>query len=612
MAAQPNRVHTTDFLFWVMIGTTVFFYPSAMDVFNFPKQWLLVCLTIGMIIHFCLGGKANRNQPSKETKIIGFLLFVTAIFMVIASVFSDTTLVRSLFGYPGRAGGLLVFFSILSLVWVSSRVLLPEDFDSKLKSRVLVTFFLVSLYSLIQLLNLDPVPWNNPYNRVIGTFGNPNFSGAYLGTASAVVLALALHSTGKQKRALFTFSAVLLGLAVATESIQALGIFLIGAIIQGLMFAQKQFSKRHFLLIMTLLGVFSSIIFLSLLGFGPLGQSLYQYTLRLRLEYWRVGLEIARNFPLTGMGPDSYVEGFRLFRGVDFVGAYSQNVIADSAHNVPINFMANFGVPAFLCLAALILLISIKAWKVLFNSQITMPGVKMASLVWILLLIQSFFSLEQIGLSVTQWVCGSLLLNPQFTSNRFLTDKPNKSSERNKGSNVLESLKSEIAVVSVVLCMVISWSLMKQEISLSRLASTQIGTPLAEADVQKQISEYNSFVMDEVRRVMYVSNFLLSVQRYDQAQVFLENSVSKDPDAYEGLEQLARLAAVIPSRVSELEYRLRIEDIDPYNYTNLLSISQIYEKSGRKLESKRYAKKVLNVSRDPMVNESATVLLQKD
>jgi hypothetical protein len=528
--------------------------------------------------------------------------------MLTSSVLTNTSLVRSISGYPGRANGLITFASIFILTWICASTVLPEGFYQRLKNSVMTIFVMFSGYSLLQLFNLDPVPWNNPYNRIIGTLGNPNFSGAFLGVAAAVVLMSAFGSKGKNRWLQLIFSALLLGLAIATGSLQAFGIFVIGVAIQVLVFAYQHLRSKMFVALSMTMGFLATLTFLGFLGFGPLGQALVQGTLRLRLEYWRVGLEAAYNFPITGMGPDSYVEGFRLFRSADFVGEFSHLVIADSAHNVLINFMANFGIPAFLGLFVIVIWITVNSIKVLFRANTAEIIVKMLAMSWILLLIQSLFSLEQIGLNVFQWCCGALLLNKQIYSMDMPAKLGGGPSQKSRVSP-LESLRTEIALLSIVFAMIASWGFMRQEIALQKMASSAEGTRFAEQDIEARLEVFNSYAKDEIRRAIYIADFLIRIQRYDQAQSLLEELIKKDVDAYEALEQLALLARFKENPALEIQYRKKIERIDPMNYENMLSIAKASSELGDVREARRYSRKATRISRDPLVNESATALL---
>jgi O-antigen ligase len=510
-----------------------------------------------------------------------------------------------LFGYPGRANGVLTSLAIFAVIWIGSTMRVTPVFQRKLQRRVLLLFAVVGFYSLIQFLDLDPVQWNNDYNRIIGTFGNPNFSGAFLGVSALVTLYASINSGRKIRFYLALFSGILFFLALATESLQAGGIFGIGIFI-----IITAFIYQRFIIFASILIVISSLTIVSFLGYGPLGEKLYQYTLNLRLNYWRVGIETAGSFPWLGIGPDSYVEGFRLFRGADFVAQYSDQVTSDSAHNVLINFMANFGIPAFLLLLFVILLISRNAVRIIFLKDDTSHVVRMIALIWILMLIQSLFSLEQIGLAVFQWCCGALLLNQEFTKIRGEGLIKEKNLNRFQNESFMVGLRTELSSLVVVFMLIAYWPFLNQNINLRETASIPVASSVSSTIIDEERDKYGDYVEKEIARAIYLTGFLIRAQRYEIAEEILKSILVKDPDAVEAAEQLARLASFRSDYIQELSYRKMIEKKDPFNYENLLNLAQNLSSQGKLLQAKSYANRILQLSRNAAINETATAILK--
>jgi tetratricopeptide (TPR) repeat protein len=158
--------------------------------------------------------------------------------------------------------------------------------------------------------------------------------------------------------------------------------------------------------------------------------------------------------------------------------------------------------------------------------------------------------------------------------------------------------------------MIIGWSFMKQEIAILKIASISQGSKLNETEIQNYLAALNFFSKDEIRRAIYLSDFYLRIEKLGDSQVLMEEITRKDPDAVEAFEQLARLARFSKDLNRELEYRKEIEQIDPFNYKNLLAIAQTSVDISNSIEAISYAKKVLSISTDKTINESATVILQ--
>lgn len=611
MANSVRRIETSDFTLAITFIVPLFFFVPAADAFNFPKLWIFLILVFGLLVHSLLGGNQEFFKRVRVNGKLSFFLLVFAIALTWVSFASESTTARTLFGYPGRSNGLLFYLGILLLLWVLSSFKVSSNFPRQIKNTLLVLFLVFALYSSIQLLGFDPVAWNNPYNPVIGTLGNPNFSGAFLGVAAATILHIAILSHKAERIRYLVFGLALLALAISTGSLQSVGIFAIGILITLLRFIYVRYSLKLLILAIGSTTTLGILLFAGFLGLGPLGERLFQYTLEIRLEYWRVGLEIVKEFPFVGIGPDSYVEGFRRFRGEGFVEKYSDQVISDSAHNVLINFMANFGIPAFILLLLLVILVSKRAVQSLFSKEEMSREVEMLSLIWLLLFIQSLFSLEQIGLSVLQWVCGGLLLNQRITESHELEAEGFRQSKVPVGRSFLLGLRSEITVLAMLAFTMLTWGFIEQEMEIKKVAGTVVDARISEQAIQEQISKFNKFTLQETKRLVYLNVFLLNAERYDNTEVLLNSLLKADPDDHYVREQLARLAAFRGDQAKEIKYRREIEGIDPLNYTNLLSLARVLTMSGNVVEAKFYAERVIALTSNEGIENQARDILDK-
>jgi O-antigen ligase len=609
MESSSKRLETSDFILWIFLVIPLFFLPSSRDVFNFPKAILLYALLAGALIHYFLSPKGEKVSSLVNRRLINIALFGVSLLISASALFTDTALMRALFGYPNRSNGLLTYLALILLIWVASRMLISRRFLEKLQRDLFIIIILFVSYSFLQYLNLDPVSWNNSYNRIIGTFGNPNFSGAFLGIMGAVLIYYFFSTSNPIRFFYLALSICSVFLGWATESFQAVLIFAIGIFFLVLAYLKSRFGFKTFISSVTAsvcIGVFS---IWSFFGQGPLGERLYQPTLVLRLEYWTVGIKTALANPLLGIGPDSYTEGWRLFRTPEFVKTYSESVSVDSAHNTLINFMANFGIPAFLFLFVIYVLIGINALKLLFGRDQNTLIVKAIALTWLLLVIQSLFSLEQIGLHVFQWVAGSLLLNQGFIANSLhLSPREAKKETRSQERGGF-SARGEVAIMTIVVTFIAFLPLLNQEIRLNKLGATPVDKNATQQFIDEALDGFGDYSIKDMNRVIVISDFLLRAERYSDAQSLIEEIVKDEPRSYEGFEQLARLAGFRGEYSVEIEYRRNIESFDPQNYKNLISLAEAYRLSGGLTQAKAYAEKVLLISSDLEVNKLARSII---
>jgi tetratricopeptide (TPR) repeat protein len=226
------------------------------------------------------------------------------------------------------------------------------------------------------------------------------------------------------------------------------------------------------------------------------------------------------------------------------------------------------------------------------------------------MLIQSLFSLEQIGLVVFQWCCGALLLNHEFTKIRSEGFFKENNLKRIQSESFTVGLKTELSILVVIFTLIASWPFLRQNINLRDTASASVTSGVSETAINEERDKYGDYVEMEIARAIYLTSYLMRAQRYDQVEEIMKRILSKDPDAVEALEQLARLALFRSDYLQELSYRKLIENKDPFNYENLLNIAQNLKSQGQLPEAKTYAERILQLSRNSTINETATAILK--
>jgi O-antigen ligase len=99
-----------------------------------------------------------------------------------------------------------------------------------------------------------------------------------------------------------------------------------------------------------------TIGFVSIAGIldkGPLASLLYSYTVDLRGEYWKAGINMGLANPIFGVGIDSYGTNYRAFRELSATVVPGLAVTTDTAHNVYIDAFAGIGFPGLLTYLAI-------------------------------------------------------------------------------------------------------------------------------------------------------------------------------------------------------------------------------------------------------------------
>jgi hypothetical protein len=613
MTTTSRKLSTSSFYLFALATVPAFFLIATSDVFNTPKAVLLVALVVGTFVHFKVSGISRESN--RFEKQISILLLLLTVGLLVASLASDTTIARVIWGYPGRANGLLYFLAILVALYLGMKLILESNFRNQLNKALNASFIIILSYSLIQFLDLDPIPWSNSF-EIIGTFGNPNFAGAFLGVVTFFYFYHFLHLESKWRFASLTLAIVSGFLTVQAGSVQGPAIIVITSFILLSRFVKGRLPLKVFVGYLISSAFAAVFTFASLLGYGVLGDSLYQYTLRLRLDYWWIGIKTGLNWPITGVGTDSYVEGFKLLRGQAFADRWGASLTSDSAHSAPLNFLANFGFINFSLLLILIFAISVRALKVVFSKD---EGVYdfalIVSIMWFGMLVQSLFSIEQIGLGVFQWLLGGILLNraifePSRASRKEIKGKNTESLQREKRGFAYE-FRGEISIFAIVVSGALLFPVLREDMVARDLLSTNISQSTPKELLDEKIGSLSYISRQEVRRGVVYSNALLQANRIDEAEKFLIEIVEKDSQAIEALLSLARIQRFYNRIEKEIEYREQIAALDPWDYPNKLSLVEAYLALQNINQARELANQLSEIAPNTLEAESATALVNE-
>jgi hypothetical protein len=119
---------------------------------------------------------------------------------------------------------------------------------------------------------------------------------------------------------------------------------------------------------------------------------------------------MANSSPLFGLGPDSYGTWYRQFRDPSALISPGVNTTTNAAHNVFIDFLVNGGYPVLISYIAMILFVLFKALRRLMGSRNVDFALLAFTTIWIGYLVQSLFSINQLGLAIWGWVAPACIL----------------------------------------------------------------------------------------------------------------------------------------------------------------------------------------------------------
>ena len=385
------------------------------DPVNVTK--MVALSVVAFALAFVLFAKSLRLLWSDaKPQIIASIAFI--VFAISAVVNSASPLGQNFYGAYGRNTGFLTYFS-LTLVFVATLVLRRTESFRNILYGLLFAGLINVIYGAWTIAFGDFVSWNNPYNRILGTFGNPNFIGSFLGIfASLLVAYLLIPRTHLVVRLIGVIILIATFLEIrSSAAIQGIVVSAGGIALVIFFFLRSKFEKWTVPIIY--LGSVGFVGFIALMGAlqkGPLTSIVYKTSVSLRGEYWQAGINMANSQPFTGVGMDAYGDWYRRSRDAQALILPGPNTTTNAAHNVFIDFLAYGGYPLFIAYMALIIMSLIAAIK-LTLIQKDFNFIKVGLIVtWICYQVQSIISINQIGLAVWGWVTGGALIAYEFST----------------------------------------------------------------------------------------------------------------------------------------------------------------------------------------------------
>ena len=424
---------------------------TVTDPVNVTKLFALGGVAVGAFAVLLAFGVKELWSSSKVLVIL-LGLFIAA--SINAVVNSNGPLTQNLYGVYGRNTAFITYL-LLMMVIVSVVVLRRESGFNILIWGLLGAGLVNVLYCGWTIAFGDFIPWNNPYGNILGTFGNPNFIGAFLGIFAAALIAYILKpGTSIVIRIISTLiflitvyeiinSNAIQGRVVVAAGLGIVGFYLIRSKFEGAI------AQIGYVVVIAVGGVFA---LLGALQIGPLTKYIYKTSVSLRGEYWQAGWNMGSEHPLTGVGFDTYGDWYRRLRDTQALVLPGPNTVTNAAHNVPFDVFAFGGWPLFITYLAILSLSVIAIIKVTVRARKYDAIFVTITTAWACYQLQSIISINQIGLAVWGWLFGGALIayeiatRPQKDS---LSDEPTK--RKVSSGRTVKSKQSEAVFSSTLL-----------------------------------------------------------------------------------------------------------------------------------------------------------------
>jgi hypothetical protein len=395
-----NLLAVGFFLISVFVSTA-----GLTDPVNVPKLFLLGIFSLASAGFYLSGG----TKFSSSTVIIPVGLFL--LFASISVVRSASPLTQNLYGAYGRNNGLFAYLFLSVLLIITSELVSPDSHRKLLKTLLYVGYVNLA-YCLWVIVFGDFIPWNNPYGNILGTFGNPNFIGAFFGIFFGVQVALGLGKNTNRnfKLGLIFLLPLTLFEIINSHAIQGRVLAALSLAIVFFFYLKSRFNRPilwAYSFLVTLVGG------LSLAGAfqkGPLTEIIYKTSVSLRGQYWLAAWNTGKANPTSGVGMDAFGDWYRRARDIRAIKLPGVNTVVNTAHNVPLDMFAFGGWPLFICYLSVMAIALRSAIRISINmSGYDTIGVSLIT-AWVCYQTQSIISINQIGLAIWGWALSGCLI----------------------------------------------------------------------------------------------------------------------------------------------------------------------------------------------------------
>lgn len=381
---------------------------TVTDPVNVTKLFALGGVAVGSFaVLLAFGAKELWHSSKALVLLVGFFLLAS----VNAIINSSGPLTQNLYGAYGRNTAFITYLLLIFLILSAVALRTNKSFTTLIYG-LLVAGLVNVLYCGWVILFGDFIPWTNPYGNLLGTFGNPNFIGAFLGLFAASLVAYSFKSGLHIGLRLLSVAIFIISVIEIVDSKAIQGQVLVAAGLAIVGFYLVRSTLKHalfqvgYVVIVAIGGVFA---LLGALQIGPL-KFIYKTSVSLRGEYWQAGWNMGSDHPLTGVGFDTYGDWYRRARDTQALVLPGPNTTTNAAHNVPFDVFAFGGWPLFVAYLGILALSVIAIIKVTARNRTYDPIFVTLATAWVCYQLQSIISINQIGLAIWGWLFGGALI----------------------------------------------------------------------------------------------------------------------------------------------------------------------------------------------------------
>jgi len=613
-----------DSLSYLVIGVsfiTLYFDTKSFDPFNTPKFAALIIIASASTYTIVKHRRFKLISSNKVYKLFVLLLIFFLASGIIAVLFSDSLFIAFI-GETQRRNGFLAYLALATLALAASRLVNFANVINLIKI-TLVTSLIFSLYGIIQMSGADPINWNNPYNSVIATVGNPNFASALMAVFATLSLSILFSRVFSMTFKVLAGMSIIMSLTAIIASNSRQGVVSFVFALAFFISIYLYNSNKKLGVIMFILSIFLSILaVVGMLQKGPLTGLLYKPSVSIRGFYWDAAIEMFKSYPFTGVGFDHYGYYFKELRSVEYPLRVGFDLTSTNAHNTFLQMFSTGGIMLGLSYSLLMVSTLVIGLRLVKNSDSNQRVISLGLLAaWIAFQAQSIISIDNLGISVWGWLLMGVIFG--------LATSETLQSESNDELNRLAQRKSQISVVpflalATVLIPALILSVLLVRIESNTLMSKSIiDGYLSQADknsaqsqqLLRALNQHTNYVLQnkfsDPNYKLQAAYDLFNLGAQKESLNIVKDLALKNPRNLYIHDAVALLSHELDDFASEIQARKRIAELDPWNGKNYLQMLILYKEVGDMINAKKMLDKIQSFAANTPQAKSALEVFSK-
>ena len=468
-------------LFLVAIATTLTTFPFIFDSFTVSK---LLVLSVGLTyISVKLFLNKNADAVRALPKSLSALVALFALAMIVSWSQSGVPILRGFFGQFGRGNGLFYYFFVI-LIFVYTVKTFKSPSAPKMHQLITMLSWFMAIYAGLQRVGIDIAKLDTRgISPVVLTFGNSNFAGGMLSVLFAYHLTYSIVSKTYRLKQLAlilaliassTFAAAVQGYLIILFSIVLAFSILITQIVKSPWITKLLVAGWILGLITIILGVFGKFIFAGVFS---------RVSFQARIEYWKISLDVIRDYPIFGVGPDKLYDVTPNYMSPGSLKLITTTRM-DNAHNWFLNIGANYGLISMFFLLGILAVALFYSASHLRNQSKSSAVAVSASVAFVCMFIDGLVSLEQPGFGIWLYL---------FSGVAIALGREHEGNSKDGNSTLGRNSKlplaiSRVASMSVIILLLVSSAVLSHRIYFDAILRSNVQTALLNKATTQTVS----------------------------------------------------------------------------------------------------------------------------